>query len=172
MISTTYYDRNSDAVLAQYDSLDPAGIHAAWAPAHLREEPGFACDIGAGSGRDANWLAAKGWEVVAVEPSAVREQAAARSHPRVVWMNDALPDLRNLRALGRRFDLILLSAVWMHVAPKGRERAFRVLSELLGPSGLLVITLRRGGDAAENAARGFYDTSADELIGYANRCAT
>ena len=52
-------------------------------------------------------------------------------------MNDALPDLRALRALGRRFDLVLLSAVWMQVAPKGRERAFRILSELLGPSGLL-----------------------------------
>ena len=84
-------------------------------------------------------------------------------------MNDALPDLRNLRALGRRFDLILLSAVWMHVSPKGRERAFRILSELLGPSGLLVITLRLGRDAAENAARGFHDTSAEELIGHANR---
>ena len=169
MTSTAYYDRNSDALLAQYDALDPAEIHAAWAPVHLREEPGFACDIGAGSGRDANWLAAKGWEVVAVEPSAVREQAADRSHQRVVWMNDALPDLRTLRALGRRFDLILLSAVWMHVAPTGRERALRILSELLGPSGLLVITLRLGGDAAENTARGFHDTSAEELIGYANR---
>ena len=95
--------------------------------------------------RDSNWLAARGWEVVAVEPSALRDQAARDSHQRVVWMNDALPDLRTLRALGRRFDLVLLSAVWMHVAPKGRERAFRILSELLGPSGLLVITLRRGG---------------------------
>ena len=84
-------------------------------------------------------------------------------------MNDALPDLQALRALGRRFDLVLLSAVWMHVAPKGRERAFRILCELLGPSGLLVITLRRGGDAAENAARGFHDASAEELIGHANR---
>ena len=82
-------------------------------------------------------------------------------------MNDALPDLRALRALGRRFDLVLLSAVWMHVAPKGRERALRILSELLGPSGLLVITLRLGGDGAENSARGFHDTSAEELIGYA-----
>ena len=52
----------------------------------------------------------------------------------------------------------------MHVTPKGRERAFRILSELLGPSGLLVITLRRSGDAAENAARGFHDTSVDEEI--------
>ena len=168
MTSTAYYDRNRDALLAEYDALDPAEVHAAWAPTHLRDEPGFACDIGAGSGRDANWLAAKGWEVVAAEPSTLRELAVDGAHPRVVWINDALPGLRHLRALGRRFDLILLSAVWMHVAPKGRERAFRILSELLSPSGLLVITLRRGGDAVEKAARGFHDTSADELIGYAN----
>ena len=169
MTSTAYYDRNRDALLAKYDALDPAEVHAGWAPTHLREEPGFACDIGAGSGRDANWLATKGWEVVAAEPSTLRELAVDAAHPRVVWMNDALSDLRDLRALGRRFDLILLSAVWMHVAPKSRERAFRILSELLSPSGRLVITLRRGGDAAEKSVRGFHDTSADELIGYANR---
>ena len=167
--STNYYDLNADALTARYDGVDPADVHADWAPAHLCEEPGFACDIGAGSGRDANWLAAMGWEVVAVEPSALRNLAAERAHPRVVWMDDALPDLRTLRALGRRFDLILLSAVWMHLAPTVRERAFRILSELLSPSGLLVISLRRGGDAAENAARGFHDTSAEELIGFANR---
>ena len=167
--STNYYDLNAGALAARYDGVDPDDVHADWAPAHLREEPGFACDIGAGSGRDANWLAARGWEVVAVEPSALRTLAAERAHPRVVWMDDALPDLRSLRALGRRFDLILLSAVWMHLAPKVRERAFRILSDLLNPSGLLVITLRRGGDAAENAARGFHDTSAEEIVGFANR---
>ena len=165
----TYYNHHCDALLAQYNALDPAEVHAPWAKAHLREEPGFACDIGAGSQRDPNWLAAMGWEVVAVEPSDMREKAADRSHPRVVWMDDALPDLKSLRALGRRFDLVMLSGVWMHVAPKGRERAFRILSELLSPSGLLVITLRRGGDADENAERGFHETSAEELIGYANR---
>ena len=169
MTGPTYYDHNRNTLLATYNAPDLTEVHAAWAPAHLPFEPGFACYIGAGSGRDANWLASNRWEVVAVEPSTLRDRATRDSHQRVVWMNDALPDLRNLRALGRRFDLILLSAVWMHVAPNGRERAFRILSELLGPSGLLVITLRRGGDAAENAARGFHDTSADELISYANR---
>ena len=78
MSSTSYYDLNPDALLAQYDGVDPADVHADWAPAHLREEPGFACDIGAGSGRDANWLAARGWEVVAVEPSAYSNRSAHR----------------------------------------------------------------------------------------------
>lgn len=169
MNSTRYYDSHADALFARYAAMNADEVHVDWAPDHLRPEPGFACDIGAGSGRDANWLAAKGWEVVAVEPSALRDLAAPKSHPRVVWMKDALPDLRALRALGRRFDLILVSAVWMHVAPQNRERVFRILSELLSPSGLLVISLRKGGDADEAAERGFHDTSADELIGYANR---
>ncbi len=169
MTSTRYYNSHAEALFARYAATNADELHADWATNHLRPEPGFACDIGAGSGRDANWLAAKGWEVVAVEPSALRDLAAPESHPRVVWMDDAMPDLRALRALGRRFDLILLSAVWMHVAPQKRERVFRILSELLSPSGLLVISLRKGGDAAEAAERGFHDTSADELIGYANR---
>ncbi len=167
MIGTTYYDQHRDNLFTTYNALDAAEVHAAWA--HLPDKPGVACDIGAGSGRDANWLATQGWEVVAVEPSTLRDRASRHSHPRVVWMNDALPHLRKLRALGRRFDLILLSAVWMHVAPSDRERAFRILSELLGPSGWLVISLRRGGDATENAARGFHDASTEELIGHANR---
>ena len=54
---------------------------------------------------------------LAVEPSAFRERDSRDLHQRIVWMNDALPDLRNLRALGRGFDLILDSAAWMHVAP-------------------------------------------------------
>ncbi len=166
---TAYYNQNADALIEKYDALNADEVHRAWAPKHLREEPGFACDIGAGSGRDANWLAEQGWEVVAVEPSSMRDKAAEESHPRVTWLNDTLPGLKSLRALGRRFDLILLSAVWMHVAPKDRERAFRILSELLNPSGLIVITLRHGQDKEENQARGFHPVTAEELIGYANQ---
>ena len=169
MKGTAYYDKNADALVDQYDALNADDVHEAWASTHLPKEPGFACDIGAGSGRDAKWLAEKGWEVVAVEPSTMRDKAAAAAHPKVTWLNDALPGLTALRALGRKFDLILLSAVWMHVPPKDRERAFRILSDLLNPSGLLVITLRKGADERENAARGFHPTSADELIGYANQ---
>ena len=144
MKRTAYYDQNADALFDQYEALNSDEVHRAWASTHLPKEPGFACDIGAGSGRDAKWLAEKGWEVVAAEPSAMREKAASKTHPRVTWLDDSLPGLNALRALGRRFDLILLSAVWMHVAPKDRERAFRILSELLSPSGLLVITPAQG----------------------------
>ena len=51
---------------------------------HTPSRNPVACDIGAGSGRDANWLASNGWEVVAVEPSTLRDRAAGDSHQRVV----------------------------------------------------------------------------------------
>ena len=168
MRSTRYYDTHAERLSEHYDGMEPDRVHRGWVKEHLPDEPGFACDIGAGSGRDANWLADLGWDVVAVEPSnRMRYVAEGRARPGVIWLDDALPDLSGLRALGDRFDLILLSAVWMHVAQPRRERAFKKLSELLKPGGVLVITLRHGQDEEENAARGFHEVSADELIEYA-----
>jgi len=57
----------------------------------------------------------------------------------------------------------------MHLSPTSRERAFRILVELLKPSGVLVVSLRHGSDAVENAQRGFHEVSADELATFASR---
>ncbi len=169
MKSTRYYDNHASALATLYDAIDSSDIHDIWAE-HMPPRAGLACDIGAGTGRDANWLANLGWDVIAVEPSsAMRDAAAARSHPDVTWLDDALPRLDKLRALGYRFDFILLSAVWMHIPPAHRERAFRILTEMLGPSGVLVISLRYGTDANENAERDFHTVSAGELLEYAKR---
>jgi hypothetical protein len=62
----------------------------------------------------------------------------------VRWIDDRLPALTACHQLGLAFDVILLSAVWQHVAPGDRARAFRKLSALLKPKGLLVIILRFG----------------------------
>ena len=46
--------------------------------------------------------------------------------------------------LQTKFDLILLSAVWMHITLSERQRIFRKLSSLLKPNGKIVISLRHG----------------------------
>ncbi len=169
MQSTRFYNANAERLSKQYEALSPEDVHHGWAGKYLPQSPGFACDIGAGSGRDANWLAAMGWDVIAVEPSAeMRQRAQQKAHPRVTWLDDSLPGLERLRSLGHRFDLVLLSAVWMHLPPGARKRSFRVISELLKPGGRLIITLRHGTDEAENKERGFYPVSADELLSFAN----
>ncbi len=166
--STTYYDLNRYALFEQYRGCDPEVVHGVWATTHLNgRTPGAACDIGAGAGRDAHWLADQGWQVHAVEPSGLRELAETQAHPRIAWIDDRLPDLQKLRTLSQRFDLLLLCAVWMHLPESSREHAFHTLVGLLKPSGLLVISLRTGRDEDENRARGFHPTNANELI----RCA-
>ena len=158
------YDRDAEALGAQYEALKAADVHGSWARDHLPQDAGLACDIGAGTGRDARWLAELGWEVVAVEPSAaLRGQGADSDAPGVTWLSDSLPELQRLRTIGHRFDFMLLSAVWQHIPEAQRRRAFRILADRLKPGGTLVITLRHGSDAQENAERGFHPVSAAEL---------
>jgi SAM-dependent methyltransferase len=165
-----YYTRNASDLFRQYSSLNPDDVHRGWLDL-LPALAGLACDIGAGSGRDSAWLASKGWDVIAVEPNAelraLGEQhtinAAASSSTSiggVTWLDDALPELKQLRSLDQRFQLILISAVWMHLTPVQHERAMRIVSELLAPGGMLVISLRLGPDAAGR----FHPIGADELI--------
>lgn len=165
----TYYSDNASALFEQYNQANSATLHRDWVN-YLPDRPGLACDIGAGTGRDSNWLAEQGWDVIAVEPEAAfREQAKTQSHANVAWLDDRLPDMSRLRKLGQRFNLILLSAVWMHIPETSRERAFRILSELLAPGGILVISLRQGKDAKENRERGFHSVSIDEIEQLAKR---
>ena len=162
-----FYRDHAQKLAEQYDSVPSDEVHACWKHL-LPAEPGLAADIGAGSGRDANWLAHKGWDVVAVEPEkAFRNVAMARSHPKVSWVDDALPRLSRLRAADTRFNLILVSAVWMHLSPNQRHVAFRVLSELLAPNGLLVISFRSEQNTEVKKERGFYEVAAGELTVFA-----
>jgi SAM-dependent methyltransferase len=78
----------------------------------------------------------------------------------VRWIHDRLPGLEEVHRLGLSFDVILLNAVWMHVTPGDRPRAFRKLMSLLKPGGRLVITLRHGPAAPE---RGMHDVDTGEI---------
>ena len=167
----TYYNRNAEQLAEQYDSLDFEQVHGDW----FDELPsaGMALDVGAGSGRDARFLACHGFEVVAVEPAdELRERAQqydvtqTESCNPIHWLDDSLPELNRVQKLQTKFDLILLSAVWMHIAPSQRQRAFRKLSSLLKPNGKMVVSLRHGASPDE---RTMHPVSTDELAVYAQQ---
>ncbi len=168
----TYYSDRANELFLFYQSADPALLHQSWSNL-ISDQPGLACDIGAGSGRDAAWLASKGWDVIAVEPTdelrRLGEQntsSQAAQQGSVTWLDDRLPELKRLRALDQRFRLILISAVWMHLIPNEHERAMRIISELLTPDGLLVISLRHGPDDAGR----FHPFETDNIIEIAQNC--
>jgi len=145
-LTTDYYDAHAPQLAATYESLEAARLNA-WLRDSLPAAPACVLDVGAGSGRDAAWLASLGFDVVAVEPSAKMVQEARHFHPEspVHWIEgDALPGLERTLRRGQAFDFILLSAVWMHVPPTDRPRAFRKLVSLMKPGARMAITLRHG----------------------------
>jgi SAM-dependent methyltransferase len=139
------YDHGFEAYSAGWERVAFEAAHEA-VLAHLPDKPGLVFDIGAGSGRDAAWFAGWGWSVVAVEPADRLRRHAQALHPSpgIAWEADRLPGLEKLLKRGVLADLIWLSAVWMHVAPADRSRAFRKLVTLLKPGGRLIMSLRHG----------------------------
>ncbi len=139
------YNQNATQFMEQYESCDFLEVHSG-IDELLPISPGCILDIGAGSGRDAAWFAEKGHEVVAVEPAEKLRVLANERHQnaKIRWMNDALPALSNVLRTGLTFDLIWLSAVWMHIAPRDRQRSFRKMVTLLRPGGKIMLSLRNG----------------------------
>ena len=65
-----WYDQNISEVSRRYESVAANTVHG-WLDDLLPNAPALVLDIGAGTGRDAAWLASRGLEVIAVDPSIV-----------------------------------------------------------------------------------------------------
>ncbi|MCC7531066.1 MAG: class I SAM-dependent methyltransferase [Candidatus Melainabacteria bacterium] len=113
-----YYSARVSELSAKYESKTFEEIHGDWLGL-LPAPPASVLDIGSGTGRDAAALALRGYDVVAVEPadSMIAASKQLHSDKTINWLQDRLPDLKKTMHLGSAFDVILLSAVWMHVAP-------------------------------------------------------
>jgi len=108
--------------------------------------PSRVLDIGAGMGRDAAALAALGHSVVAVEPVDELRAAAINFYlaSSVVWLDDSLPELRLVRERANTFNLVMVTAVWMHLDEAQRRRGMDTISDLLDDGGLVIMSLRHG----------------------------
>jgi protein-L-isoaspartate O-methyltransferase len=164
-----FYSKNCDCLAEIYEKLSPEKVNAQWSH-FIPTTKSLVLDVGSGSGRDAAWLAQMGHEIVAVEPADDLRKRSVELHPNpsIRWLDDSLPAVKEVYKLNLRFDLILVSAVWMHIAPRLRKRSFRKLVYLLKPGGKLIITIRHGPLADE---RIMYQVDSEEIFGFANRYA-
>ena len=159
---TEGYADEAEELLRRYESIRAADAHRA--VLHLiPTTPGSVVDIGSGTGRDAAWFASQGHRVVAVEPTDAMRIPAMALHPspRIEWLNDSLPDLALLLARREKFDVVMLSAVWMHLDEAQRRQAMPNLAALVRAGGGVIMTIRHG---PVPVGRRMFEISAEETI--------
>lgn len=159
--STAGYASIADQLVVQYESIRFEDVHGEIL--HLIPDGGRALDIGAGTGRDAAALARRGFRVTAAEPTAEMSAHGQRLHAGldITWIDDALPQLPLLTRRGETYDLIMLTAVWMHLDATERATAMQAVAPLLADSGRLAMTLRHG---PVPPGRRMFEVSAEEVV--------
>lgn len=159
-----YYDRHAVELADSYEGISFDNTHPELTKMLSGKPPLRVLDIGAGTGRDAAAIAQLGHQVVAVDPSANMLKLAQSLHrnPQISWLDDGLPLLSKVQ--DAQFDVVLLSAIWMHIPPAERGAAFRRLAALTAPTGRIYISLRMGpGDPT----RGIWPIDAEEVHRFA-----
>jgi SAM-dependent methyltransferase len=142
---TEGYAEEAETLVRQYESISFNKAHAPILHL-LPKPPARVLDIGAGTGRDAAGFAALGNYVTAVEPTAELRVRAIQLHtsPRIEWLDDSLPELPHLTCRRETFDVVMLTAVWMHLDEQQRRDAMPRVGGFVSPGGVMVISLRHG----------------------------
>lgn len=101
-----------------------------------------------------------------MEPIAELRLKAAALHPSplIAWLDDSLPELARLVGRGERFDVVMLTAVWMHLDAEQRPRAMPRVAGLVQPGGVMILSLRHG---PVPPGRRMFEVSAEETIALA-----
>ncbi|HEU5148982.1 MAG TPA: class I SAM-dependent methyltransferase [Iamia sp.] len=99
--------------------------------------PGRALDLGAGEGGDAAWLAARGWEVVALDVSQVALDRAAASvgDDRITWRQ---ADLRTWTPEPGFGPFDLATACYLHLPQPHHGRLMEQVATVVRPGGSLL----------------------------------
>jgi hypothetical protein len=82
----------------------------------------------------------------------------------IEWVDDSLPDLAAVRTRGEEFDVVMLSAVWMHLDALQRRQAMPTVIALVRNGAVVILSLRHG---PVPPGRRMFEVSAEETIALA-----
>ncbi len=136
-----YFNDRADALAAQYNQLDRQKVHAELL-ANLPAGEGLrVLDIGAGSGADANMFAKLGYHVVATEPADKLRDIGIKTFPdkNIEWNADVLPELPQVAAQGRAFDIVSAVGVLQYLDEEARRKSLKTIFSLVAAGGVVDI---------------------------------
>lgn len=156
------YEDEAESLIHHYEQLSFEDAHQHVLD-FIPQYPATIADIGAGTGRDAGYLADLGHRVVAVEPTRAFFEAAQKLHPSksIIWVADHLPSLAKIITRAGSFDLVMISAVWMHLDQEERQLAMPIVASLLKTDAILMMSLRHG---PVPKGRRMFEIPTDEML--------
>lgn len=146
---------DADAWDLRYAASDPWGSEPnRWVREHVEHlRPGRALDVAAGDGRHALWLARRGWQVVAVDFSAVAVEKGRRAAGQlpvgsgaITWL---VADATKHEPRPGGSDLVVVA--YLHLPAPQLDRALRLAAAALAPGGTFVLV----GHDRTNPSAGF-----------------
>ena len=112
--------------------------------------PGRALDLGAGDGRNATWLAGRGWKVTAVDFSGVAiARGKTRAEASGVSVDWQLADLLEWSPEARAYDLVTL--FFIHLPGAERRAVYARAAAAVAPGGTLLIVAHDRANLASGA---------------------
>ncbi|MEN8040021.1 MAG: class I SAM-dependent methyltransferase [Actinomycetota bacterium] len=145
-----------DERYAEKELIWSAGPNLFLPPIVERLEVGSALDLACGEGRNAIWLARKGWDVTGVDfsPVAIDKARTVARDTSIEWI---VADITSYEAQ-RQYDLVII--VYVHMGPEDMAALFTRAVEALAPGGTLVAI----GHALRNLAEGVSGPQNPELL--------
>ncbi|WP_161569230.1 class I SAM-dependent methyltransferase [Candidatus Oscillochloris fontis] len=156
------YENQAAQIAARHRSVFPQRTHAL---IQRFFQPGqLTADLGCGSGRDADWLSQRGYNVIGYDASPAMLAEAQRAYPHIPFIVANLPDLAEIPA--ETYANILCNAVLMHLPTASLPAATQAIARILVPGGRLVLSYRGSitGDEREADGRLFTSILPADLI--------
>ena len=154
------YDLNAEEI---------AKLHSELAPVRLYElthkyfdKSGKTLDLGAGIGRDTEWLKNQGYEVMGIDASEGMLAVARERYPHLKFEKDSLPSLATLE--NESFQNIFCCAVLMHLPQEQLASAIENILRITKASGRIIISIRASDGAEERENGKLYTTIIPEFL--------
>jgi 2-polyprenyl-3-methyl-5-hydroxy-6-metoxy-1,4-benzoquinol methylase len=134
-----YYQENGKNIAARYESADVSDLHRILNGCF--KLPASLLELGCGSGRDAAFMAKQGFNVTAVDGSAMMIEAAQHYHPELSGCLHTVQLPEGLSSRFDKFDGVFSIATLMHFSPPQIETILIRVKSLLVSKGRLFFSV-------------------------------